>query len=168
MQVQGEEEEGSVGEVSVLPILGAVGSESPATGQPSALSMQLRAFTELHRVSPLRAALAAMLAVLQRLNGISQGCAPLLPWKHDSAEPSQPMQLLPQLPGSCSKGDRSGASPPATPSSSGSSLADSPSSSGSDASRLGAKSQAFSDFATHNGGGSNRRKSRVSILGPCE
>ncbi|EIE22672.1 hypothetical protein COCSUDRAFT_42321 [Coccomyxa subellipsoidea C-169] len=155
-----EEEGTAVGNMSVLPILGALGSESRAPAQPSKLSMQLPAFSELHRVSPLRATLAAALAVLQRLNGLSGGSAPLLPGSFGEAA----IGASPASHGG-HHGDSRGASPPRADSSRNSSPTESPSSSSSDAASQSsqATSHASSEFAAVNGNGAGlqRRKSRV-------
>lgn len=127
--------------------------------------MQLRAFSELHRISPLRATLAAMLAVLQRLKGLSQGAAPLLPSTAEGAAS-----------GGASEDHRSsneeecvgGSLPTHTSSSHSGSPAGSPGSSSSDGQSHSspAGSEASSEFAALNGNGVQvqRRRSRVSIL----
>ncbi len=161
---QAEEEGTAVGDMSVLPILGALGSESRAPAQPSKLSMQLPAFSELHRVSPLRATLAAALAVLQRLNGLSGGSAPLLPGSFGEAAIGA---SAPASHGS-HHGDSRGETPPRADSSRNSSPAESPGSSSSDAASQSSRatSHASSEFAAVNGNGADlqRRKSRVSIV----
>ena len=150
--------------MSVLPILGALGSESRTPAQPSKLSMQLPAFSELHRVSPLRATLAAALAVLQRLNGLSEGSAPLLPGSFGEFAIGA---SAPASHGGHHRDSR-GASPPRADSSRNSSPAESPSSSSSDAASQSSRatSHASSEFAAVNGNGADlqRRKSRVRIV----
>lgn len=146
----------------MLPILGAVGSDSALAGQALTLSMQLRMFSELHRISPLRATLAAMLAVLQRLKGLSQGAAPLLPSSITEGATSEDH---------CSTNEEErvgGLSPTHSSSTRSGSPAESPGSSSSDGHSHSspAGSQASSEFAALNGNGVTlqRRKSRVSIL----
>ncbi len=152
-------------EMSVLPILGAVSGGSPQTGQASTLSMQLRAFSELHRVCPLHATLAAMLAVLQRLKGLSQGAAPLLPSSTERAVSGGPSD---DHVSSNEEEYIGGSSPTHTSSSRSGSPAESPGSSSSDVYSLTspAGSAASSDSAAHNGNGVSlqRRRSRVSTM----
>lgn len=163
LQAEGKEET-AVGEMSVLPILGAVGSESPSPAQPTKLSMQLPAFSELHRISPLRATLAAMLAVLQQRSGLSGGCAPLLPASTSGAASGAAAE------GTCSgqDDDSRGSSPRTVSSSRNSSPAESPGSSSSNGTSQSshAISHTSSDSAALNGNSADlhRRKSRVRVV----
>jgi hypothetical protein len=75
--VQGDiTEDVAAAEQSVLPILGSLGSgqAGPLPGRG-----RLALFEQMHCIVPLRACLAAAVAALQRVDGLSAGRAPLLP-----------------------------------------------------------------------------------------
>lgn len=80
MQAGRQEEAAGGQQESVLPILGSLKS-SPGGALPGFRASAV--LEELHKVAPLRACLAAVVAVLQHMQegggALSQGRAPLLP-----------------------------------------------------------------------------------------
>ena len=64
----------------VLPILGAVGAAGAGAGATgSSYTLQLAVLAELAKRAPVRAALAALVVLLQRRGGLAAGKAPVLP-----------------------------------------------------------------------------------------